>query len=263
MSTTEVKAPQGWSLLKNGKGCITGQIKLSYPRLWELDPTAEINPDKYTTNIILTEEEKNWIIQTVVQNTYNDAVATYQKWGGKKPNNFQMPNFKELEQDEAKLFYPNATGKYYSIIVKTSERPKLIDLQTKPLQNADDIYSGVIVRMSITAFPWVYAGKAGISFSCGVVQKLADAPRIGGSQASDITMFESLDGVDLSGLGGDPFAIAQQQADPFTIAQQQQQQQQPAQSVAAGSNDTDLLMPMQQTQQFAQNQSANDKPLLF
>lgn len=230
-----VAEPKGWKLFTNGRGVRTGEVKLSFPRLFELDPTAEFNKDKYSTSIIITEEEKEFLEKVVVKNTYYDAIKTYQKWGGAQPKNFQMPTFKLLSLEEKEMFYPASQGTYYSLIAKTNERPQLVDLQTKPLQDKNELYSGVIVRLSLSAYPWAYGGKTGVSFSLGVVQKLADGQRIGGSPANDLSLFADTSDVEFSSFGGDPFA----DGDPFA-----QSQPQTRQSVASGSNDGDLVMPM-------------------
>lgn len=235
-----VAEPKGWKLFTNGRGVRTGEVKLSFPRLFELDPTAEFNKDKYTTSIIITEEEKEFLEKVVVKNTYYDAIKTYQKWGGAQPKNFQMPAVKLLSLEEKEMFYPASQGTYYSIIAKTNEKPQLVDLQTKPLQDKNELYSGVIVRLSLSAYPWAYGGKTGVSFSLGVVQKLADGQRIGGSPANDLSLFADTSDVEFSSFGGDPFA----EGDPFA-----QPQLQPQQGVASGSNDGDLLMPMPNAQQ--------------
>lgn len=160
--------------------------------------------------------------------------------GGAQPKNFQMPTFKLLSLEEKEMFYPASQGTYYSLIAKTNERPQLVDLQTKPLQDKNELYSGVIVRLSLSAYPWAYGGKTGVSFSLGVVQKLADGQRIGGSPANDLSMFADTSDVEFSSFGGDPFA----EGDPFAQPQQAQPQPQIQQSVASGSNDGDLVMPM-------------------
>lgn len=245
-----VAEPKGWKLFTNGRGVRTGEVKLSFPRLFELDPTAEFNKDKYTTSIIITEEEKEFLEKVVVKNTYYDAIKTYQKWGGAQPKNFQMPTFKLLSLEEKERFYPASQGTYYSLIAKTNEMPQLVDLQTKPLQDKNELYSGVIVRLSLSAYPWAYGGKTGVSFSLGVVQKLADGQRIGGSPANDLSMFADTSDVEFSSFGGDPFA----EGDPFA-QQPQQALPQTQQSVASGSSDGDLLMPMpNQTQVRTQAQ---------
>ena len=230
-----VAEPKGWKLFTNGRGVRTGEVKLSFPRLFELDPTAEFNKDKYSTSIIITEEEKKFLEQVVVKNAYYDAIKTYQKWGGAQPKNFQMPTFKLLSLEEKEMFYPASQGTYYSLIAKTTEKPQLVDLQTKPLQDKNELYSGVIVRLSLSAYPWAYGGKTGVSFSLGVVQKLADGQRIGGSPANDLSLFADTSDVEFSSFGGDPFS----EGDPFA-----QPQPQPQQGVASGSNDGDLVMPM-------------------
>lgn len=237
-----VAEPKGWKLFTNGRGVRTGEVKLSFPRLFELDPTAEFNKDKYSTSIIITEEEKKFLEQVVVKNAYYDAIKTYQKWGGAQPKNFQMPTFKLLSLEEKEMFYPASQGTYYSLIAKTTEKPQLVDLQTKPLQDKNELYSGVIVRLSLSAYPWAYGGKTGVSFSLGVVQKLADGQRIGGSPANNLSMFADTSDVEFSSFGSDPFA----EGDPFAQPQPQPQTQQ---SVASGSNDGDLVMPMPNQQQ--------------
>lgn len=232
MATTKkketIEAPKGWILLSDGKGVRTGEVKLSYPRLFELDPTAEINKDKYTTSIVVTEEEKDFLIKVVIANCYRDAVANYNKWGGRKPDNFDIPEFKKLSDEDKELFYPGSDKTYYSVVAKTKNRPTLVDIQTNKLTDPEALYGGVIVRMTLTAYPWAFQRRTGVSFSIGVVQKLADAPRVGGSQANNLSLFEDTSDVDLSALGGDPFAMAQDDTPDF----------------ARGSDDSDLVMQL-------------------
>lgn len=275
----QIKEPKGWILLKNGKSVRTGEVKLSFPRLFELDPTDQFNPDKYTTNILLTEEEKNYLTNVVFLNCYNDAIKTYRKWGGKQPNNVQLPEFKALSDDEMKLFYPTgAPSQMYTVRAKTNRRPLIIDLQTNAIQSQEEIYSGVIVRLTLEAYPWSAAGRAGMSFALGVVQKVADAPRVGGSPANDVTVFQDTSDVDFDAIGGgDPFGINQQQQpqpqaqfapqaqqypQQAQFAPQMQQQPQQHQQMPPRQGDSDLLMPMppQQAPQQVKPIDPNNNP---
>lgn len=223
----QLQAPKGWVLLPNGRGVRTGEVKLSFPRLFELDPTAEINKDQYTTNLIVSEEEMNYLVKVVVANCYKNAVQTFQKWGGKKPTNFQLPNFKELDESAVTAFGLETSNKWFSIVAKTKQKPAVIDLQTNRISDPTEIYSGVIARVSLSAFPWAFSGKQGVSFALGVVQKVADGQRVGGSPAEDMSLFSDTSGIDTDVFGGDPFATPT-----------------PSQGNALGSDDGDLVMPM-------------------
>lgn len=240
-NNNNVQTPDGWVLLKNGRSTRTGEVRLSYPRLFELDPTAEINKDQYTTSLIVSKAEVQFLVNVVVANTYHNAVSTFAKWGGKKPTNFSMPNFKELTPEEVTMFGLDGGKKWYSIVAKTKQKPTVIDLQTNRINDPSEIYSGVIARVSLSAFPWAFSGKQGVSFALGVVQKVAEGQRVGGSPANDMSLFADTSGVDTSMFGGDPFASATPQATT---------QPQP-QSFAFGSNDGDLVLPQpaQQTPQ--------------
>lgn len=241
-NNNNVNTPNGWMLLPQGRAVRTGEVRLSFPRLFELDPTAEINKDQYTTSIIVSETEMQFLIKVVVANTYNNAVSTFAKWGGKKPTNFQLPNFKELEADDINMFGLDSSQKWYSIVAKTKTKPTVIDLQTNRITDPSEIYSGVIARVSLSAFPWAFSGKQGVSFALGVVQKVADGQRVGGSPANDMSLFADTSGVDTSMFGGDPFA----------------QPTQPTQGVAFGSNDGDLTLPQPNEPAKANNSPFGD-----
>lgn len=243
-------APKDWLLLKNGRGVRTGEVKLNFPNLFELNPEAEINKDQYTTNIIISEEEKDFLLKVVAANAYKDAISTFNKWNGKKPSNFQSPNFKELEEETVTAFGLDSSKKWFSIMLKTRNKPTVIDLQTNKITDPSEIYSGTVARVSLSAFPWAFSGKQGISFALGIVQKVADGTRVGGSPTEDMSLFADTISEEVSMFGGDPFASTDTQ--------------QPKDSVASGSDDSDLTLPEQEPKAKAngKDKAKQDNPFL-
>lgn len=83
---------------------------------------------------------------------------------------------------------PDMEDKFYMNCSNT-RRPQVVDADFNPITDEDEIYGGVIARVSIDFFPYSVSGHMGISASLGNVQKLADGEPLGGGRSSALSDF--------------------------------------------------------------------------
>ena len=105
------------------------------------------------------------------------------KWG-KMPAKFTSPfkegNDKDLEK------YPTYADK---IVLTASSQymPQSIDDNMEEILDENDVFAGCEGRMAVSAFPWEYMGKHGVSFNIVAYQKTGEGERIGGrANASEL-----------------------------------------------------------------------------
>jgi hypothetical protein len=106
------------------------------------------------------------------------------KWG-KKPAKFTSPfkdgNDKDLDK------YPTYEDKI--VLTGASQyMPQSIDENMEEILDENDVYAGCEGRMALSAYPWEYMGKHGVSFNIVAYQKKGDGERIGG-RASAVDLF--------------------------------------------------------------------------
>jgi hypothetical protein len=63
---------------------------------------------------------------------------------------------------------------------KKKTPPGVVDASCQPITDPSQIYSGCIVRLSLSFFAYVFGPNRGIGVSLNNVQKVADAPRLAG-----------------------------------------------------------------------------------
>lgn len=84
-------------------------------------------------------------------------------------------------------------GKYYINCRNTKDMPQIVDINRAPIQEEREIYAGCLVRVSVSAFPYVKNGNRGIGLGLHNVQKLADGEHIGGGATSAMDDFDEVD----------------------------------------------------------------------
>jgi hypothetical protein len=123
-------------------------------------------------------------------------LAATGKWGESVPKACKSP-FRDGDIDrEGKVGYEGCTF----ISARSKAKPKVVvgkDMQ--PSMDEDDLYSGCVVRVSVTAFAYDKGGNKGVAFFLNNVWKIKDGERIGGG-ASAQEEFSAVD-VDPASFG--------------------------------------------------------------
>jgi hypothetical protein len=171
---------------------ITGKVRASYAHL--LEPTAidEGQEKKYSVSLIIPKSDKK-TIDAIKKGIEAAREQGKSKWGGKIPAKLKLPlrdGDEERPDDEnyADAYFINATCK---------TKPGVVDKDLNPIMEADQIYSGMFVRASITLYPFDASGNRGIACGLNNIQKLADGDPLGGRSRAEDDFAEDFEDDDL------------------------------------------------------------------
>ena len=147
----------------------------SFPSL--LKPKEFNGKSKYECTILVEKDADLTKLKTLVK----DIMIA--KWG-KKPAKFTSP-FKDGNDKDAEK-YPTYQDKI--VLTGTSQyMPQSIDSNMEEILDENDIFAGCEGRMALSAYPWEYMGKHGVSFNVVAYQKTGEGERIGGrANAADL-----------------------------------------------------------------------------
>lgn len=159
----------------------------------------------YAKNLLTPDEKESYglcvLIPKTDTKTVNDIKAMCEAfkadpkaqgiWGSKFLANFKSPlRDGDTERDTDKM--PDFKGHWF-INANTYTKPGVVDAQMQPVLNAQDIYPGCFVRISVTPGAFNKDGNKGIKLWLGNVQKLADGERIGGGFAAPTDDFTAVE----------------------------------------------------------------------
>lgn len=159
---------------------VTEEVRFSFPHVFEPFAFEDEKP-KYSVMLLIPKTDKKTLkkLKAAEQAAIEKGVGSV--WGGKKPK--QISTILKDGDDDAED-YPERAGCYY-MTVRSNTRPQVVDAAVQPILDASEIYSGVYGRVSINAFPYEYAKKAGVSFGLNNVQKTNDGESLAGGTSAD------------------------------------------------------------------------------
>jgi len=171
---------------------VTGKVRLSFPALFE-PVSFEDGPAKYSTMLLIPKSDKKTInkIREAEEEAKKNGVSS--KWNGKMPKEIRSII---KDGDDTADEFPERAGMWV-MTVRTDRKPQVVDAQLNPITDPGDIYSGVYGRVSINAYPYMFAKQAGVSFGLNNVQKVADGETLGGAARADEDFDEYEDDDDL------------------------------------------------------------------
>jgi len=185
----------------------TGEVRLSFVHLTRPHSVSGKEDEaKYSTTCLLpksdtaTKARIDAAIQAATQRGISD------KWDGVAPPNLPTPVWDgDGVRADGTPFGPECKG-CWVFTASSKDRPEIVDASMNPIIDGSAIYSGMYARVNFRAFAYKYAGKKGIGFGLGPVQKLRDGEVLGGSRTTAASAF------------GAPVNNGFQQAtvDPFT-----------------------------------------------
>jgi len=175
-------------VLKGRKKVVTPVARASYARL--LEPAMSLNDElKYSVSLIFPSDAD---ISEMKQAAAN---ALIDKWGPDKkhwPKGLRSPFRDGNEKDDP--LYEDTTF----VNVSSTDPPQVghkIGNKFVELTNGRDVYSGMYIRASLTAFAYDKKGNKGVSFGLGNVLKVRDGERLDGRTDGD-TDFKDFEGDD-------------------------------------------------------------------
>lgn len=207
----------------------TGKARLSYVNL--LSPAQDQSGKmKYRVTVLLPKSDvaSRALIDSAVAQAIEEAKSTI--WKNVVSPNVSIPiHDGDGVRPSGEPFGPESKGCWVFTASTNADpsrpAPQVVDAQAQPIMNAAEVYSGMYGRVSFTVKAYDVAGKKGITFYLGNVQKLAD---------------------------GEPLTSSYSAAEDFGVTSPQPQYQAPVQSQYQAPVQAQYQQPSpQQIQQYS------------
>ena len=166
----------------------------SYPHLFEPRPNMSTGAPEYSVYLVFEpgadlSEMKKLALETAKE-----------KFGSKtesmiKSGTLRMPFRDGSEKYGEGFTYMNVKAKSAPGIVSRFAGP---DGKPQKIEDPSEIYAGVRLRASLSAYAYDVSGNRGVAFGLNNVQKLRDGERIDGRMAAE-SEFDALESADTSG----------------------------------------------------------------
>lgn len=167
-------------------------VRLSFPRLFEPEE-LDNGGQKWSTKLLIPKADKDALrkLQEMQRQALEQGNSSG-KFGSRKLKGEPGTGQKwDTIHDGDESDYAEDAG-CWTIGVSSYRRPGIVDRNVQPILDADEVYSGCYVRVSLSCYPYNSNGNQGVTFGLGNVQKLADGePLDGSSRAEDD--FDALD----------------------------------------------------------------------
>lgn len=164
---------------------ITGKVRLSYAHLLTPNAIEEGQDPKYSVSLLIPKTDKKTLAAIKKAQQVAAENGKVSKFGGKLPKNLKTTlrdgdEEKDVDGDESEykgMMFMNVSSK---------TKPGIVDKQRDPIDDPEEIYSGMYARASINFYAYNTAGNKGISAGLNNIQKVADGDFMGGrSRAED------------------------------------------------------------------------------
>lgn len=164
----------------------TGEIRISYPHVWE--PYAmEGNEPKYSVSIIIPKTDKE-TLKAIKEATEQAKEEGKNKWNGKVPGNLKTP----LRDGDIDRPDDEAYKGCYFLNANSKNKPGIVDRDVQPILDQSEVYAGCYARVTLNFYAYNANGNKGVAAGLGNIQKLRDGEPLGGiTRAEDD--FDSVD----------------------------------------------------------------------
>jgi hypothetical protein len=177
----------------------TCPVRLCFPKVWEPSRMEEGSKLLYSASILFPRDADLSVMVSELTDAANKKFGNGWKAkcmgkviGNPKGSTITFP-FRDGEEREQ--FGGYEAGSYF-VNVTSESRPGVVDAQTRPITDRDDIYAGVWALVTLRPFAYDAKAKKGVSLGLQNIMKLADAEPLGGVKPKAEDEFEVIDGLD-------------------------------------------------------------------
>lgn len=192
-------------------------VRLSYVNLTKPRAAVPGQDEKYSTTILLPKSDlvSKQKLDAAIQAATQKGVA--EKWNGVMPPVVATPvhDGDGVKQDGTP-FGDECKGHWvFTASANKDKSVEIVDRNAMPIMNHSEIYSGMYANVVINVFPYIFAGKKGVGFGLGPVQKVRDGEVLGGGMVKASSVFSAV-----GAAPNNPFPNPNQQAAPVQQVQQ-------------------------------------------
>lgn len=164
---------------------VTGEVRLSYCKLWEPEED-DSGVEWYKVCVIIPKSDKKTVkaMQAAIEQAKAEGKGL---WGGKIPSNLKTPlrdGDDEREDNEAfeDSYFFNCKTKFKPIMKRISGRTPDGKAMFSDIDDEDEIYSGVYARVSVNVYPFNSDKSKTKGVACGLnsIVKIRDGEPLGG-----------------------------------------------------------------------------------
>ena len=164
----------------NDTKVVFGPCRLSYPHVFQkYVPDGTTEKGKFMTNVLIPKSEKETVkaLQAAIEAAKKAAIVS--KWGGKEPKKLDMPLRDGDDKDDE-----NYEDMWY-VSAKCNTRPGIVDKDMNPIDDEEEIYSGVWCYVSVTFYGYDVSGNRGIACGLNNLKKFKDDDKFGGRVSAE------------------------------------------------------------------------------
>jgi hypothetical protein len=164
---------------------VTGKVRLSFPHLFEPYSIDGDQEEKYSVMLLIPKSDKVTIKAIKEAEKEAASIGKDTKFGGKVPSNLATI-IHDGDEDGSAEDYPERAGMIYMTVAANKKfRPGVVDRRVQPILDQSEVYSGVYGKVSMTAFPYTFGSKKGVSFGLNNVQILGGGDSLTGGKRAE------------------------------------------------------------------------------
>jgi (2Fe-2S) ferredoxin len=175
---------------KNERKVITGEVRLSYARLFKPKKNDQ-DKDVWSTVILIPKGDRATMAKL------KKAAAKALELGiekGKLRKGMSLDKAWTTLKDGDDMDEPvEAYEGHWYMNVNSYRAPGVVDRHKERLDDERDVYSGCYARVSLTAYPFDAKSNKGVTFGLENVQKLRDGEPLGGAPSDPDDDFDELE----------------------------------------------------------------------
>lgn len=156
---------------------ITGTVRLGYAHVWEAKAIQEGQEAKYSACLLIPKSDKKTIdkIHKAIEAAKQAGIS---KFGGQVPKKLKTP-LRDGDTDDTRGGDEDCAGCYF-INASAKTKPGIVDRNTQPIIDSDEVYSGCYVVASINFYAYNTNGNKGIACGLNHIMKVRDGEYLGG-----------------------------------------------------------------------------------
>lgn len=171
----------------NSTRIVTGEVRFSYVNLLRPRDNQFGGEPKYSATILLPKSDvaTKQRIDAAIEAAKQTGKT---KWNGVIPPNVAIPihDGDGVKPSDGMPFGEECKGHWvFTATTGVDNPPKIVDINTNPIIDPTEVYSGMYGRIALNFSPYAFAGKKGIGVYISTnVQKTRDGEPLGGSAPS-------------------------------------------------------------------------------
>lgn len=167
--------------MKQPTQVVTGQVRLTFPHLFQPYSNQPGQEPKYSTTMLLPKTDI--ATKAKIDAAINAAIelGISNKWNGARPAKVNLSiHDGDGVRPNGEQFGPECKG-HWVFTASSKLAPQIVQIPSlEPIIDESQIYSGLYAYVSLNFFPYASSGNKGVGIGLNNVAKVADGEPLGG-----------------------------------------------------------------------------------